>query len=129
MDESMKILVVDDFNTMRHIVKKLLCDIGFSDIEQADDGLTALPMLLSGNFDFLITDWNMPGMSGLELVEAIRANEETAHLPVLVITAEARRPQIIAAAEAGVNGYVIKPFTAEVLQHKIVEIFDALARA
>ncbi|MFT4562073.1 MAG: two-component system chemotaxis response regulator CheY [Gammaproteobacteria bacterium] len=129
MDESMKILVVDDFSTMRRIIKKLLCDLGFSDIEEADDGLSALPVLLSGNFDFVITDWNMPGMSGLELVEAIRANEETANLPVLMITAEARRPQIIAAAEAGVNGYVIKPFTSEVLEQKILEIFSTTIQA
>ena len=125
----MKILVVDDFSTMRRIIKKLLCDLGFSDIEEADDGLSALPVLLSGNFDFVITDWNMPGMSGLELVEAIRANEETANLPVLMITAEARRPQIIAAAEAGVNGYVIKPFTSEVLEQKILEIFSTTIQA
>lgn len=125
----MKILVVDDFSTMRRIVKNLLRELGFSNLEEADDGLTALPMLKTGNFDFLVTDWNMPGMEGIELLKAVRAEPELASLPVLMVTAEARRDQIVVAAEAGVNGYIIKPFTAQTLQEKIDKIFQRVAAA
>ena len=125
----MKILVVDDFSTMRRIVKNLLRDLGFSNIEEADDGLTAFPMLKGGSFDFLVTDWNMPGMQGIDLLKAVREEPSLASLPVLMVTAEARRDQIVVAAEAGVNGYVVKPFTAQTLQEKIDKIFDRLAAA
>ena len=122
----MKILVVDDFSTMRRIVRNLLRDLGFNNIEEADDGNSALPMLRNGKFDFLITDWNMPGMSGMELLQAIRADENLKNLPILMVTAEAKRDQIVAAAQAGVNGYVVKPFTAAVLKDKIEKIFERI---
>lgn len=120
----MKILIVDDFSTMRRIIKNLLRDLGFSNTAEADDGSTALPMLKSGNFDFLVTDWNMPIMNGLDLLREVRADEKLKHLPVLMVTAEAKRDQIITAAQAGVNGYVVKPFTAQVLEDKISKIFE-----
>jgi two-component system chemotaxis response regulator CheY len=120
----MKILVVDDFSTMRRIVKNLLGDLGFKNIEEADDGNTALPKLQSGNFDFLVTDWNMPGMTGIDLLKAVRADPNLASLPVLMVTAESKREQIIEAAQAGVNGYVVKPFTAGTLEEKISKIFE-----
>ncbi|WP_161781313.1 chemotaxis response regulator CheY [Pseudomonas sp. Ant30-3] len=120
----MKILIVDDFSTMRRIIKNLLRDLGFTNTYEADDGTTALPMLQNGSFDFLITDWNMPGMSGIDLLSYVRADDRIKHLPVLMVTAEAKREQIIKAAQAGVNGYVIKPFTAQVLKGKIEKIFE-----
>lgn len=120
----MKILIVDDFSTMRRIVKNLLRDLGFNNTQEADDGLTALPLLKKGNFDFLVTDWNMPGMTGIDLLKEVRADESLKTLPVLMVTAEAKREQIIEAAQAGVNGYVVKPFTAAVLKEKIEKIFE-----
>jgi two-component system chemotaxis response regulator CheY len=119
----MSILVVDDFSTMRRIIKGLLQDLGFANITEADDGLTALSLLKAGNFDLLITDWNMPGMQGVELLRQVRADERMKKLPVLMLTAEAKRAQIVAAAQAGVSGYVIKPFTAATLKEKIDKIF------
>ena len=123
----MKILIVDDFSTMRRIIKNLLRDLGFSNTHEADDGVTALPMLRSGDYDFLITDWNMPGMSGIDLLRAVRADDKLASLPVLMVTAEAKRDQIIEAAQAGVNGYVVKPFTAQALQEKIEKVFERVS--
>ncbi len=120
----MKILIVDDFSTMRRIIKNLLRDLGFNNTSEADDGHTALPMLQTGQFDFLVTDWNMPGMTGIELLKKIRADAKIAKLPILMVTAEAKREQIIEAAQAGVNGYVIKPFTAQALKDKIEKIFE-----
>ncbi len=124
LDKNMKILIVDDFSTMRRIIKNLLRDLGFTNTAEADDGATALPMLQSGNFDFLVTDWNMPIMSGLDLLREVRADDKLKHLPVLMVTAEAKRDQIITAAQAGVNGYVVKPFTAQALKDKIEKIFE-----
>jgi len=124
----MKFLVVDDFSTMRRIVKNLLHDLGYPNVTEADDGKTALPMLQAGGFDFLISDWNMPGMSGLDLIKAVRSDTKLAKLPVLMLTAEAKREQIIEAAQAGVNGYVIKPFTAETLKEKLDKILGATAK-
>lgn len=124
MDKNMKILIVDDFSTMRRIIKNLLRDLGFTNTQEADDGVTALPMLRNGDFDFLVTDWNMPGMSGIDLLKQVRADPKLATLPVLMVTAEAKRDQIIEAAQAGVNGYVVKPFTAQVLKEKIDKIFE-----
>lgn len=124
MDKNMKILIVDDFSTMRRIIKNLLRDLGFTNTDEADDGHSALPMLQSGKFDFLITDWNMPGMTGIELLKSVRADDKIASLPVLMVTAEAKREQIIEAAQAGVNGYVVKPFTAAALKEKIEKIFE-----
>jgi len=120
----MKILIVDDFSTMRRIIKNLLRDLGFSNTAEADDGVSALPMLQNGQFDFLVTDWNMPGMTGIDLLKAVRADDKLKDLPVLMVTAEAKRDQIVEAAQAGVNGYVVKPFTAAVLKEKIEKIFE-----
>jgi two-component system chemotaxis response regulator CheY len=111
---------------MRRIIKNLLKDLGFANIQEADDGNTALPMLNQGDFDFVVTDWNMPGMQGIDLLRAIRADEKLKHLPVLMVTAEAKKEQIVAAAQAGVNGYVIKPFTAGTLKQKLEKIFERL---
>lgn len=124
MDKNMKILVVDDFPAMRRIIKNLLRDLGFTNTYEADDGNTALPMLKTGNFDFLVSDWNMPKMTGLDLLKAVRADESLNKLPVLMVTAESKREQIEEAAEAGVNGYVVKPFTAGTLDEKITKIFE-----
>jgi two-component system chemotaxis response regulator CheY len=126
LDKNMKVLVVDDFSTMRRIVKNLLRDLGFTNIQEADDGSTALPMLQNGDFDFVVTDWNMPGMQGIDLLKAIRADSSLAHIPVLLITAEAKKEQIIMAAQAGVNGYIVKPFTAGTLKTKLDKIFARL---
>lgn len=126
MKKDVKILVVDDFSTMRRIIKNLLRDLGFTNVEEADDGKTALPILKTGRIDFLVTDWNMPGMTGIDLVKTVRADEKLAHIPILMVTAEAKREQIIAAAQAGVNGYVVKPFTAATLKEKIEKIFERL---
>ncbi|MDP2559820.1 chemotaxis response regulator CheY [Psychrobium sp. 1_MG-2023] len=126
MDKNMKILVVDDFSTMRRIIKNLLRDLGLTNTQEADDGATALPMLKEGDFDFVVTDWNMPGMQGIDLLKHIRADEKLKHLPVLMVTAEAKREQIIAAAQAGVNGYIVKPFTAGTLKEKLDKIFQRI---
>lgn len=122
----MKILVVDDFATMRRIIRNLLHTLGYDDVDEAEDGIAALPMLHNENYEFLITDLNMPGMSGLELLRAVRADNKLCALPVLVVTADANREQIVAAAKAGVDGYMVKPFSAAVLQDKMKAI---LARA
>jgi len=126
LDPNMKILVVDDFSTMRRIIKNLLRDLGFTNISEADDGQTALPMLQGGGFDFLVTDWNMPGMEGIELLKRVRADEELKSLPVLLVTAEAKKEQIVEAAQAGVNGYIVKPFTSGTLKEKIEKIFERI---
>jgi two-component system chemotaxis response regulator CheY len=122
----MKVLVVDDFSTMRRIIKNLLRDLGFTNISEADDGNTALPMLKTGDFDFVVTDWNMPVMQGIDLLKAIRADESLSHIPVLMVTAEAKKDQIVMAAQAGVNGYIVKPFTAATLSAKLDKIFQRL---
>ncbi len=127
MSKDMKFLVVDDYSTMRRIVKNLLHDLGYANVTEADDGKTALPLLENGTFDFLITDWNMPGMAGLDLLKAVRANAKLKKLPVLMLTAEAKREQIVEAAQAGVNGYVIKPFTAATLKEKLDKILESRA--
>ena len=127
MDKNMKILVVDDFSTMRRIIKNLLRDLGFTNIQEADDGNTALPMLQNGDFDFVVTDWNMPGMQGIDLLREIRKDDNLAHLPVLMVTAEAKREQIIMAAQAGANGYIVKPFTAVTLKEKLDKIFERIS--
>ncbi len=122
----MKILIVDDFSTMRRIIKNLLRDLGFNNTDEADDGNTGLPKLQSGNYDFLVTDWNMPGMTGIELLRAVRADERLKSLPVLMVTAEAKKEQIVMAAQEGVNGYIVKPFTAQTLKEKIEKIFERI---
>lgn len=123
----MKILVVDDFSTMRRIIRNLLRDLGFNNTQEADDGVTALPMLQAGSFDLLITDWNMPGMRGIDLLKAVRSDDKLRGLPVLMVTAESKRDQIVEAAQAGVNGYVVKPFTVRTLEEKINRIFERAA--
>jgi two-component system chemotaxis response regulator CheY len=127
VSKDMKFLVVDDYSTMRRIIKNLLHDLGYANVTEADDGNTALPLLQNGSFDFLITDWNMPGMAGLDLLKAVRANEKLKKMPVLMLTAEAKREQIVGAAQAGVSGYVIKPFTAQTLKEKIDKILESRA--
>jgi len=123
----MKILVVDDFSTMRRIIKNLLGDLGFKNISQAEDGVMALRMLQeAGDYDFLVTDWNMPEMPGIELLKAVRADEKLSQLPVLLVTAEQKREQIVEAAQAGVNGYIVKPFTAVTLKEKLDKIFERI---
>ena len=122
----MKILIVDDFSTMRRIIKNLLRDLGFNNTEEADDGNTGLPKLQSGNFDFLVTDWNMPGMTGIDLLRAVRADEKLKSLPVLTVNTEAKKEQIVMAAQEGVNVYIVKPFTAQTLKEKIEKIFERI---
>jgi two-component system chemotaxis response regulator CheY len=120
----MKILVVDDFATMRRIIKNILRQLGYTNIDEADDGSRGLTKLRGGGFDLVITDWNMPNMSGLDLVKAIRADEQIQTVPVLMVTAEAMKENIVTAIKAGVNNYVVKPFTAEVMKGKIEKIFS-----
>ena len=127
IDRNMKILVVDDFSTMRRIVKNLLKELGFSKFDEADDGATAWPMIQNGQYDFIVSDWNMPEMSGLDLLKNVRADEKLKPTPFLLITAEAKRSQILEAAEAGVDGYIVKPFTAATLNAKIEKIFERVA--
>lgn len=128
MDKNLRILIVDDFSTMRRIVKNLLNDLGFTNTAEAEDGNAALVLLRQGGFQFVVTDWNMPGMTGIDLLKNIRADPALAKLPVLMVTAEQKREQIIEAAQAGVNGYVIKPFTAVTLQEKLDKIFERMAQ-
>ena len=122
-DTKMRILVVDDFATMRKIVRNLLKQLGYTNVDEADDGSTAIEKLKTDTFDFVITDWNMPKVTGLELIKSIRADEKTKKTPILMVTAEADKENVIQAAQAGVNDYVVKPFSAEVLKGKIDKIF------
>ena len=122
MDKNIRVLIVDDFSTMRRIVKNLLHDLGYSNTTEADDGKSAWALLQAAPFDLVVTDWNMPGMTGLELLKNIRGDARLAALKVLMVTAEAQRDQIIEAAKAGVNGYIIKPFTAVTLREKLDKI-------
>lgn len=119
-------LVVDDFSTMRRIVRNLLKEVGFTNVSEAEDGQVALNRLHSGGIDFVVTDWNMPNMDGLTLLQTIRATPTLCHLPVLMITAEAKKENIIAAAQAGANGYIVKPFTGATLHDKLEKIFTKL---
>lgn len=119
----MKILVVDDHESMRKIEKQILNDLGYKNVDMADDGTTALPMLQNGSYDFVISDWNMPQMEGIDLLKAIRADDRIGKTPVLLVTAESKKEKIIEAAQAGVNDYVVKPFNAEILSEKISRIF------
>ena len=123
LDLSMKVLVVDDMSTMRRIVKNVLKQIGYSDFMEAEDGKVALAKLKTAQFGLVVSDWNMPEMSGIELLRAIRADPDLKHLPVLMVTAEAQKDNIIEAVQAGVSNYVVKPFTAGALQEKLNKIF------
>lgn len=129
MDSSMKILVVDDFPTIRRIVRNLLKELGFTNVDEAEDGAMGLAKLKAGSYDFVISDWNMPNMDGLQMLQAIRADAALSHLPVLMVTAEAKKENIIAAAAAGASGYVVKPFTAATLDEKISKIREKMAKA
>ncbi|SFP44868.1 two-component system, chemotaxis family, response regulator CheY [Geopseudomonas sagittaria] len=127
-DKSMSMLVVDDFPTMRRIVRSLLKELGFNNVEEAEDGQDALNKLRSGKFEFVVSDWNMPNLDGLDMLKQIRADDNLKHLPVLMVTAEAKKENIIAAAQAGANGYVVKPFTAAILEEKLNKIFEKLGK-
>ena len=127
-DPKMKFLVVDDFATMRRIVRNLLKELGFANVDEAEDGAVALQRLQGGGFDFVVTDWNMPNMDGLTLLQNIRATPSLKHLPVLMITAEAKKENIIAAAQAGASGYIVKPFTAATLSEKLEKIFEKMGK-
>ncbi|MCM2317734.1 MAG: chemotaxis response regulator CheY [Pseudomonas sp.] len=124
----MSMLVVDDFPTMRRIVRSLLKELGFTNVEEAEDGQDALNKLRSGKFEFVVSDWNMPNLDGLDMLKQIRADDNLKHLPVLMVTAEAKKENIIAAAQAGANGYVVKPFTAAILEEKLNKIFEKLGK-
>ena len=123
--ENTKLLVVDDFSTMRRIVRNLLKELGFANVQEAEDGVDALNKLRSEQFDFVVSDWNMPNMSGIDMLREIRADANLKHLPVLMVTAEAKKENIIMAAQAGASGYVVKPFTAATLDEKLKKIFAA----
>ncbi|WP_108446268.1 chemotaxis response regulator CheY [Halomonas denitrificans] len=125
-DKNMSILVVDDFPTMRRIVRSLLKELGFTNVEEAEDGQDALNKLKAGGFEFVVSDWNMPNLDGLEMLKQIRADDDLKALPVLMVTAEAKKENIIAAAQAGANGYVVKPFTSATLEEKLNKIFEKL---
>ena len=118
-NHSMKIMVVDDFSTMRRIVKNILKQLGYSNIDEAEDGVGALSKLKSEPFDFIISDWNMPNMTGLDLLKSVRADDGLKHIPFMLVTAEAKKENIIDAVKAGVNNYIVKPFTAEALKEKM----------
>jgi two-component system chemotaxis response regulator CheY len=125
-DSNLRFLVVDDFSTMRRIVRNLLKELGYTNADEAEDGAVALAKLKSEKFDFVVSDWNMPNMTGIELLKCIRAEPSIKDIPVLMITAEARKENIIEAAQNGANGYIVKPFTAATLDEKLAKIFKAL---
>jgi len=127
-DKNMKFLIVDDFSTMRRIIRNLLKELEFTNADEAEDGVAALAKLRGGNFEFVVSDWNMPNMTGIELLRAIRADDSLKHLPVLMVTAEAKKENIIEAAQAGASGYVVKPFTAAVLEEKLNKIFEKMGK-
>lgn len=125
-NKNLKILVVDDFPTMRRIIRNLLKDLGYENVDEAEDGAMALEKLRNGSFDFVVSDWNMPNLDGLEMLKQIRADANLGSLPVLMVTAEAKKENIIAAAQAGASGYVVKPFTAATLEEKLNKIFEKM---
>ncbi len=121
-----KFLIVDDFSTMRRIIRNLLKELGYSNVDEAEDGLIGLNKIKSGNYDFIVCDWNMPNMDGLAMLQAVRAEAAIANTPVLMVTAEAKKENIIAAAQSGANGYIVKPFTAATLEEKLNKVFEKL---
>lgn len=125
-EKNIKVLVVDDFATMRKVVRNLLKQVGYEDIVEAEDGVMALKALKSQKIDVIVSDWNMPNMSGLELLKAVRADAELGKTPFLMVTAEALQDNVVAAVKAGVNNYIVKPFTAEVLNEKIKKIMEGI---
>lgn len=124
MPSEMKFLIVDDFSTMRRIIRNLLKEIGFPNTDEAEDGQVAMQKLINGNYEFVVSDVNMPNMNGFELLNAIRANANLAKLPVLMVTAEARKEDIVAAAQGGASGYIVKPFTKATLEDKLTKILQ-----
>ena len=128
MDKSMKILIVDDFSTMRKIERKILNELGFENVAEADDGSTALPLLENGDFDFVITVWYMQDMQGYDLLVAIRQNPKLSRIPVMMVTAKVEQEELVKAAKAGLNGFIVKPFTAEALQAKMQRIFERIGK-
>ena len=127
-DKNTRFLVVDDFSTMRRILRNLLKELGFTNVDEAEDGQAALHKLRSQTFDFVVADWNMPNMTGIELLRNVRADAQLKHLPFLMITAEAKRENIIEAAQAGASGYIVKPFTAATLEEKLGKVFQSVAK-
>jgi two-component system, chemotaxis family, chemotaxis protein CheY len=127
-DPKTKFLVVDDFSTMRRIVRNLLKELGYTNVDEAEDGVMGLAKLRNDKFDFVVSDWNMPNMDGLQMLQQIRADPALCKIPVLMVTAEAKKENIIAAAQAGANGYVVKPFTAATLDEKLAKIFEKLQK-
>ncbi len=126
VNKNLKILVVDDFSTMRRIVRNLLKELGFTNVDEAEDGVVALSKLKGGSFEFVVSDWNMPNMTGIELLREIRADASLKHLPVMMVTAEAKKENIIEAAQAGASGYIVKPFTAATLEEKLNKVFEKM---
>ena len=129
MDKGIRILIVDDFSTMRRIVRNLLKELGFTNVDEAEDGVVALGKLKSEKFDFVVSDWNMPNMTGIDLLRQVRGDASLRHLPLLMITAEAKKENIIEAAQAGASGYIVKPFTAATLDEKLNKIFQSMQKA
>ena len=127
-DKNLRFLVVDDFSTMRRILRNLLKELGFTNVDEAEDGQVALHKLRSQPYEFVVSDWNMPNMTGIELLRAVRADTQLRHLPFLMITAEAKRENIIEAAQSGASGYIVKPFTAATLEEKLAKIFQSTSR-
>ena len=123
---ALRFLVVDDFSTMRRIVRNLLKELGFTNVDEAEDGAVALTKLREGNFEFVVSDWNMPNMDGLTLLQNVRADAQLKSLPFLMITAEAKKENITAAVQAGASNYIVKPFTAATLQEKLDKIFEKM---
>jgi two-component system chemotaxis response regulator CheY len=127
-DRNIKILVVDDFSTMRRIVKNVLKQLGFENLEEAEDGAQALAKLKAGGYGFVVSDWNMPNMDGLDLLKAVRLDPALKDLPILMVTAEAEKDKVVTAIQAGVNNYVVKPFTAEIFKEKMDRVFEKLEK-
>jgi two-component system chemotaxis response regulator CheY len=125
-EQNLRFLVVDDFSTMRRIVRNLLKELGYTNVDEAEDGVDALKKLRTEKFDFVISDWNMPNMDGLTMLQEIRGDAVLSKMPVLMVTAEAKKENIIAAAQAGASGYVVKPFTAATLDEKLTKIFEKM---
>jgi two-component system, chemotaxis family, chemotaxis protein CheY len=126
MGKDLKILVVDDFATMRKVIRNLLKQVGYEDIVEAEDGVAAMRILKSQKVDMVISDWNMPNMTGLELLKAVRADADLTKIPFLMVTAEALQDNVVEAVKSGVSNYIVKPFTAEVLNEKIAKILEKL---
>jgi len=126
VDKNMKILIVDDFATMRKVIRNLLSQVGYKNITEAEDGVAALRILKSQKMDFVISDWNMPNMNGLEFLKAVRVDNELSGLPFLMVTAEALKENVVLAVKAGVSNYIVKPFTADILNEKIGKIIEKL---